>query len=138
MLIFRGVTILSEGSNFKSLRSRSAHASHLSLAITYAMVQGPNRSQAKLNKHSRNKTFPFTQNKSEQHGHPKTTGTNHPLQPYLQPTKNPNHGVYIATHHLKPPTRPQPLGSVPPSLVLFEAKESDPSILCLCKQVREV
>ena len=22
-----------------------------------------------------------------------------PFQPYLQPTKNPNHGVYIATHH---------------------------------------
>ena len=111
MLIFRGVTILSEGSNFESLRSRSAHASHLSLAITYAMVQGPNRSQAEWTHFPLTKLFLSRKKKTEQHGHPKTTGKSHPLQPYLQPTKTPNHGVYLLP--TTTPTRPQPLGSVP-------------------------
>ena len=116
MLIFRGVTILSEGSNFKSLRSRSAHASHLSLAITYMSW-----STVPVEILKRNWThFPLTKLFLSRNKKHKTTwpSQNHrkkqnPLQPYLQPTKTQTNWSLLTI----PTTNPDstaPLGSHPP------------------------
>ena len=110
MLIFRGVTILSEGSNFKSLRSRSAHASHLSLAITYAMVQGPNKDP------KRNWTFPFKLFLSRKKNQNNMAIPKPPEKviPFNLTFNQQKPQIMESTYYPpQTPTRPQPLGSVP-------------------------
>ena len=97
MLIFRGVTILSEGSNFKSLRKKDQLMHHilvLQLHMSWSRVPiDPKRNWTHF---PLTKLFLSRQKKqTKQYGNPKTTGKSHPLQPYLQPTKPPNHGVYL-------------------------------------------